>query len=151
MKRGLLGILVLMIAAGPVWADDEPAVINDAPNAASEATDIIDLLSPTVEAVYDVDSGEWGVGTSASLYEFTSNDIHLGRIKGGYLSTNAFYAGVDVDIPGLVARTLDGKWVQLDTILRALAEYGSTGYVIGRDVDANKTFHGPTFGATLRF
>lgn len=134
-----------------VEVEAEPAIVNDVPNAQQEAKDIIDVLNPTIEAVYNVEAGAWQVGTSASLYDFKSNNIHLGRIKAGYLSANAFYGGVDVDVPGLVSRYVGGRWSQLDAILDQLSKYGSTGYIVGYDVDAEDVVHGPTFGATLRF
>lgn len=128
-----------------------PAVVNDPPSAADSAKHVVDVLNPTVEAVYNIEAGQWQVGTSASLYDFQSNAIHLGRIKAGYLSANAFYGGVDVDLPGLAQRYLGGKWSQLDTVLDAVSKYGSTGMIVGYDVDANDIAWGPSFGATVRF
>jgi hypothetical protein len=131
--------------------DSETAPVNDAINAKDEAKDLVDVLNPTVEAIYNVQDDEWHVGTSASLYDFESNSIHLGRIKVGYLSANAFYGGVDVDLPGIVSRYIGGNWEQLDVVLEKLSKYGSFGYIGGYDVDAERVVHGPSFGATWRF
>ena len=156
LVAGLLCGVVLCISS-VAFADDvidhvdEPAIVNSIPNAWDEFKAVVDVLAPTAEAIYDFRSETWGFGTSGSLYEFTSNNIHLGRIKAGYLSTNAPYAGVDVDAPGLVARYLSGKWSQLDTVLTVLSKYGSTGYVLGYDLNADEIVHGFSFGATLRF
>ena len=136
-----------------VYADDAVlnAVVNDPPNAWQEFQNTVNALSPTVEAVYDVHSETWGVGTSASLWNFTSHDIHLGRIKSGYLATNVGYVGADADLPGLALRYVGGRWEQLDTILGVLSKYGSTGYIVGYDTESDHIAHGPTFGASLRF
>lgn len=136
------------------WADEhieEPAIVNDVPNAWDEFKAVVDVLAPTAEMIYDFKAESWGFGTSGSVYEFTSNNIHLGRLKAGYLSTNSAYAGADVDLPGLVARYLGGRWAQLDTILGVVSRYASTGYVIGYDVNEGEILHGFSLGATLRF
>lgn len=140
-----------VVAEDAVVMDTEPAVVNDAPNAQQEAVDLIDVLNPTIEAIYDFEGGEWHVGTSASVYDFTSHAIHLGRLKAGYMSANAFYGGVDVDVPGLVSRYLGGRWGQLDTVLETTSKYGSFGYIVGYDPDASRIRHGISLGATVRF
>ena len=158
MKRWLVVLGFLWWWVTPMstaWADDlvvdEPSLMNDAPNAWEEFKKSVDILEPTVEMVYDFHQQEWEVGTSASLYSFTSNAVHLGRIKAGYLASNAPYAGVDVDLPGFVTRFLGGKWTQVDKVLGVVGKYASTGFVAGYDVEAAEVIYGPTFGATLRF
>lgn len=156
----VLGISVL--CAGGVSAEElggvneavaleEVAVVNDPPNAWEEFRDAVGVIDPTVEAVYNVEQGEWTVGTSGSLYDFTDNAVYLGRIKAGYLASNSAYAGVDVDLPNLVARYLEGRWPQADRLLEAVAKYATVGAILGYDFDAEAVVYGPTFGATVRF
>ena len=130
---------------------DEPAVVNSLPNAWGVFKAVVVVLAPTAEMIYDFEADALGFGTSGSVYEFTSNNVHLGRIKAGYLSTNTAYAGVDVDFPGVVSRYLQGRWAQLDTILGVVGKYASTGYVLGYDTNEDRLVHGISLGATLRF
>ena len=110
-----------------------------------------DVLDPTAEVFYDFHNQEWKPGVSGSVYSFTSNAIHLGRVKLGYASANTIYGGLDVDVPGLVARYLPGAWPQLEKLLGTVSKYSATGYVVGADVERGEVVHGPSFGATLRF
>lgn len=144
----------IAVIVGLIWgmaqvARAEDAVLN--PPVIDKLKATIDTLRPTAELVYEIESGEWTSGLSASLYSFTSNQVHLGRIKGGYLSSNALYTGVDVDLPGIALRYLGDKWPQANTVLESLAKYSSVGYIAGYEFEGDDLVHGPTFGATLRF
>ena len=154
-----LMVVVGLVSCGGmvVRADDtiehteEAAIVNDVPNAWAEFKAVVDVLQPTAEAIYLVDEAGWTSGLSGSLYDFVSSDIHLGRIKIGYGSSNLAYAGLDVDLPGLAIRYLGGKWSQLDSALAVLSKYGSTGVIGGRNFASDQWDFGPTFGLSWRF
>ena len=157
LRMGLLGA-VIGVALGfssVVKADDhvgdEPAVLNAPVNALQEAKAIVDVLAPTAEAIYNFQDETWMYGTSGSLVEFKSNGLHLGRIKIGYGSTNLYYTGFDIDIPGLVSRFASGRIAALDSVMGVISKYGSTGYIVGYDTNDDEIAHGFSLGATLRF
>ena len=130
---------------------DKPAMVNEPTSAAKQATDVIDVLEPTLEAVWNIEAEEWAMGTSLSVYDFQSHNIFLGRVKTGYLSSNAFYGGIDVDLPGIVDRYMHGGWPHVEKVFSAVAEYARVGYIVGYDLEADNLVHGPSFGASWRF
>ena len=158
MKRilGWAAAFFLVMCSVPAWADEpsiveEPAVVNDAPNAWADLKAVVDVLEPTPEVIYDFESEDWVAGLAGSLYDFTSSSIYLGRIKGGYASSNVAYTGLDLDLAGLSTRYLQGRWTQLDRALEVVGKHSSVGYVLGYNTELDQAFHGPSFGVKVVF
>lgn len=154
----IVGLAALFFAAnglGVARADDlvveKPAVVNDTPNAWADLKAVVDVLEPTPEVIYDFESEDWVAGLAGSLYDFTSSSIYLGRIKGGYASSNVAYTGLDLDLAGLSTRYLQGRWTQLDRALEVVGKHSSVGYVLGYNTELDQAFHGPSFGVKVVF
>ena len=152
MRRIGLGLLLVLGLAGLATAEEPaPAVLNEPSLAATTTKDMVNTTAPTAEVVYNIGQDRWDVGLSASLYNFTSHQIHLGRVKSGYLSSNTPYAGLDVDLPGVLTRYVAGWAPALDDALQPVAKYSAVGLIVGYDVEGDELAYGPSFGATLRF
>lgn len=151
MQRVLLTVALWLSLAGLAYAEETPAVLNAPREAATEAKDVVNRVAPTAEAIYNIGQDRWDVGLSASLYNVTSSDVHLGRVKSGYLSSNTPYVGLDVDVPGVLTRYVAGWAPSLDGALQTVAKYSAVGVIVGYDVEGDEVAYGPSFGATLRF
>ena len=155
MRLLVVSLLVLCGLSGNVFADD--AVLNDAPAALSVLKQAIDKLDPQYETVYDVLNGGFTQGISGSLYDFTSNEIHVASLRAGVATGVAAYAGVSLDLPGLTKRLLPdavesiGSTAPLNAVWSVVGRYARVGVVGGFSWDHEDPMIGITAGAALTF
>lgn len=155
------------ILAGLFWFGmqvafaEEPTVVQNPSGAYQTFKKVVDTLDPQVEQIYDF-GGEWYSGASASLWTFTSNEIHLASLRAGYAvdadlanDHRAAYGGVKLDLPGLTQRyvpsTIKGIATAgpLSTLWSLAGRFSSVGFVAGRDFDQDETIVGVSLGSRI--
>ena len=154
----VVGLLVLGLSL-PVGAQEEEPepVLNDLSSAAETFKKFVDTLEPGVETLYNAwdandDGGEWAQGFSASLWEFTSNEIGLGSLRIGYAIDFKPYLGLRADLPGLTDRYLAPifpDWLTpalLESAWSFVGGYANVGPVAGYDFDNDVPILGVSLG-----
>lgn len=160
--KTLVGMLVGMCLLVPVvYAQDdgvvENAPLNDPAGTVGLARSIIDRLDPSYETIWDIYNGGFSQGVSASLYGFTSNDIHLASLRLGVGTGLSVYSGVGLDLPGLTKRFIPSVLATpasispLNTLWSIIGKYGRVGVVGGWSWDHDDPVVGVTIGAAYRF
>ena len=154
--RALVAAVAIFVA-GMQAVYGEEAVLNNPPAAVSLAKSVVQTLSPSYETVWAWNDGTWSQGVSASLYNITSNEIHLASLRVGYATGETVYGGVGLDLPGLSKRFIPASIkgvatvAPLDVVWSVVGKYARIGLVIGNDWNERKLMYGMTVGAAVNF
>lgn len=142
----------------------EPAVLNQPTQTVSVVKQVVDVLSPQIDHLYNLwdandDGGEWTRGLSIGLYAIKSQTIPLGTIRLGYLGEDGnftdargWYTGANLDLPGLTKRfvpeTVKGVATAgyLGTLWSVASRYGRVGLNAGFDADRDTPILAASFG-----
>ena len=143
MKKLLLVLGMVILAAGPVLAD-EPAIVNDPGNAWENVKNALGMAEPSADVLFDTQDGTFKFGSSIRLYsiENVSEKIHVPflsdlDVRVGWLETKGAYATLSLDLAR--ATGVDAlKFVHL-------------GWYGGRSFDDHTWDTGPIAGAKVSF
>ena len=150
-------VVGLLVGFVHVAFGDEVAILNDPPAAVSVARTVIEKLDPSYETFWNLGAGELQQGISASLYGFTSNEIHIASARLGYATNETLYGGVSLDLPGLSQRFVPASVkgiatiTPLNTLWAVVGKYARVGIVGGYSWAENEPAYGLTAGAALSF
>ena len=156
MTRGWM-VVGLVWLAWTGQARAEEAVLNNPPAAVDIFKTVVNKLDPSYETFWNIGSGTFHQGVSASLYTITSDEIPLGSLRVGFATNELLYGGAALDLPGLTRRyvpaTLKGVATTkpLDVLWAVVGKYGRVGVVGGYAWAENEPAYGFTFGAALSF
>ena len=133
------------------------ALLNDPPESVSLVKEIISRLDFSYETVVDLYNGDAYQGVSGSLYNLTSNDIHLASLRLGASTGMSIYSGASLDLPGLTKRYLPpsvqdaASPTPLDTVWSVIGKYGRVGLIGGWSFDHDDPVIGMTAGVATSF
>ena len=155
MKQFIVLAILCNLCIPYVSADD--AILNNPTQTVSVFKDAINRLQPSYETVWDVNNGDFSQGLSASLYNFTSQQIPIASVRLGASTGMALYGGGSLDLPGLTQRfiptTIKGVATTspLNVVWSFLGKYARVGVVSGYSWDHDDPVIGITAGAALTF
>lgn len=151
-------LLKLLVSCGLFWgiaqvALAEEGILDHPGQAVSVLKTVIDTLSPQTDTLwnfYDLndDGGEWLRGVSVGILTLKSQSIPLASWRLGYIGEDGnfsdargWYAGANLDLPGLTKRyvpsTVKGIATKgyLDALWKLAGRYGRIGINGGYDAD----------------
>jgi len=105
--------IAMLVAIPGVWAHEElipeagersTGVLSSPSQTVDVARGVIERLDPTYETVIDINNGDQSQGISAALYQFTSNNIHVGDWRLGVGTGTSLYSTIGLDIGGVTKR-----------------------------------------------
>ena len=157
--RMLVAVMMILAGAQAAFAQEEPkaAVLNDPPATVGIVKSVISKLDPSYETVFNFRDGTFSQGVSASLYNVTSNEIHIASVRIGAGTNEALYGGLGLDLPGLTRRfvpaTVRGYATArpLDLLWATVGKYGRVSVVGGYAWGDDAPVYGLTAGAAVSF
>ena len=162
MKTGriMLGILGFwfLLSGGTVYADDPvipSAPLNDPSETVSLVKRIVNHLNPSYESVIDVYNGDTYQGISASLFNFTHDEVPLGSLRIGASTGMAIYGGLGLNVKGVATKFLPQVLKDvaspgpMETVWGILGKYSCASLIAGYSWDHRDPVVGATAGACV--
>ena len=140
MKKLIAGVLLSVAMLGGAAFADEPAIVNDPPNAWDNFKRAINVVEPSGDVLYSSLDGDFKYGSSIRLYTLERFNVPVVNdmdVRLGWLADQGSYL--------TLALALDR--VTGNPALR----YVSVGLSGGRDFQDDEWLLGPTFSAKLTF
>lgn len=154
MMLRMLVVVVLFWGCIQV-AFGEEAVLNNPPSAVSVLKEVVAKLDPNYETLWTYSDGTFSQGVSASLWNFTSNEIHVASIRLGYGTGERLYGGLGLDLPGLTKRFVPAQvkgvvtTAPFKTLWTLVGRFARVTPIAGYDWQENKAIYGVALGAAL--
>lgn len=156
-KLGVFLFVVLALACSGLAYAQEPTVLEDPKNAFDKIKEVIEVVDPQADAIWNLENNEVIPGFSGSLFNFSSNDIHLASLRTGYGMEKIAYGQVKVDVFGLGRRFLPDEvkaYIKKGTpepVRTILEKHAAFGLIGGYDFDKEVEVYGVTVGTRIAF
>ena len=126
-----LAIAGIMLLAGTASAD--PTVVADPKGAVEKAGEVIKVLTPSADILYNVD-GDWYPGTSVDLVRLDKlhKSLDLFQVRAGWAETQVMYSTLSLDLSKLTSFKY--------------AKYIHAGFALGYSWQDKDAVYGPVLG-----
>ena len=131
MKRWMMAFGILLACSGLASAD--PTVVADPKGAVEKAGEVIKVLTPSADIIYNVD-GDFYPGTSVDLVNLGTvhKSLDLFQVRGGWAETQVMFSTLSLDLTKLTSFKY--------------AKYVHAGFALGYSWQDSDMIYGPIFG-----